>query len=395
MCGRSISSGGLSPAKIVKGTRQERVVPYNSPATLQAYVDGLGLQTVINHETGRPTTGKKARAQWVRRQPEFATLGALKQQVTLRNNFAKTSLLAQPRMYFNLKIHGTSEGRLSSSGRRRGIDLNIQNQPKEFRVIYVPDQDGWGFVSLDLAQGENFLTTWIAQDWERWERLQDPDYDEHSALAQAIFGHPVTKALAKRDPQIDAERQIGKKINHGRNYGMGARKQLEELVTLGYDHFRETDVREFIEIWKKMNARTAAWQQETIEIVKRQGYLRNAFGRVRWMGGRSSATEALAFLPASTLADTVLRMMIAHYPERYARAIAANEIETALPICEGWRLAIQVHDELALQGPWDGHEEQARRTGLIMTQSWKALGGFRFRVDVKGSQRSWGECKGL
>lgn len=395
ICGKVLSPGSMAPAKILKGTTQVKVVPYNSPPKVQAYVDSLGLKTVLDHKTKRPTTGKKARGIWAKDHPEFVVLGVLKQQITLRNNFAKECLLGQERMYFNLKVHGTAEGRLSSSGRRKGIDLNIQNQPEHFRIIYVPDHPGWGFLNLDVTQGENFLTTWLAKDWERWERLQDPEYDEHGDLASRIFGRPVTKALAKHDEEVNALRQIGKKINHGRNYGMGVKKQQEELISQGFDHFTQADVKEFIAIWQAMNKRTAEWQKETIEIAQRQGYLKNPFGRIRWFTSHNLATQALAFLPASTLADMVLRMMICHYPQYFMKEIEANQMSIFHPLCDDWVLSIQVHDSLVPQGPWETHLEQAERSHRIMTQPWPQLDGFQFRVDIKGGTKSWGEGKSL
>lgn len=392
VCEKIWESGGLQEAKILKSTRWERVVPYNSPPRVAAYVERCGLKEVIDRKTGNRTTGKRARGVWAKDHPEFTLLGELKQQRTLRTNFAKDSLLSQERMYFNLKVHGTSEGRLSSSGQRRGIDLNIQNQPPMFRTVYIPDQDGWGFVNGDLVQGENWLTTWLAKDWERWERIQQKGYCEHSDLASRVFNRVITKEMAKADPAVDALRQIGKKINHGRNYGMGIRKQLEELISQGYDHFTYADVKEFIEIWKKMNARTAVWQQETIETAERQGFLRNPFGRCRWFSSKAIATEALAFLPASTLADCVLRMMIAHYPGQFQREIDANQTGVYHPICPEWHMTIQVHDSIVLQGPWNLHEEQEERTEQIMTQPFPQLDGFRFRADFKSSPVSWGDC---
>jgi len=394
-CSKYVESGKMSLAKILKGTRQIRVVPYNSPPRVAAYVKSCNLKEIIDRKTGNRTTGSRARGQWAKKHPEFTLLGALKEQITLRNNFAKDSLLGLDRMFFNLKVHGTSEGRLSSSGRRRGVDLNIQNQPEEFRVIYVPEREGWGFLNLDISQGENWLTAWIAQDQERLERLQDPSYDEHGELASRIFNTPVSSVLAKSDPAINALRQIGKKINHGRNYGMGVRKQLEELLAQGYDTYTEADIKEFIEIWKNLNKRTAEWQRETILLAERQGYLRNAFGRVRWFTSHSLATESLAFLPASTLADCVLRMMIAHYPEQFQTELESEKVGVYHSIQEEWLMSIQVHDSIVLQGPWGTHQEQLERSKQIMTQPWSQLGGFAFRVDVKGGTESWGDVKKL
>jgi uracil-DNA glycosylase family 4 len=390
-CTKPFLAGKLAIAKIVKGTREEIVNPYNSPKMIQEYVKALELKEVFDRKTKKVTTGKKARRVWAKSHPEFTLLGGLKGKITLRNNFAKDSLLNEERMYFNLKVHGTAEGRLSSTGQREGVDLNIQNQPSQFKIIYTPDKKEFGFLSLDIVQGENMLTTWFAKDWPRWERLQQPGYNEHADLATRIFNLPV----AKGDPATKPFYDVGKIFNHSKNYGAGVRKQTEILAEHGYDHYTTEDLKDFNAIWEEMNKGTSLWQKEVIGLATQQGYLRNPFGRVRWFSSRDLGSKALAFLPASTLADMVLRMMIAHHPEEPHCAAALDKLgmATYMPLVEGWYLSIQVHDELVFQGPWKDHLEQASRSTMIMSQPWKELEGFRFGVDLKGSQKSWGECK--
>lgn len=391
-CGKVLIPGKMELAKIVKGTKQVRIAPYNSPPSVEVYTKSLKLRQIINRKTGNSTTGKQARGIWAKDHPEFVTLGALKQQVTLRNNFAKQSLLGLDRMFFNLKVHGTSEGRLSSTGQRKGIDVNIQNQPESFRVIYIPDKPDWGFVNIDISQGESWLTCWLAEDWARWEKLQSDGYDEHSELASAIFNRSINKAACKADPSLNAFRQIGKKTNHASSYGMGWKKFFEVLSSEGYDQFTAADCKEFLATWARLNPGTVAWQKRTVETMQRQGYLRNPFGRVRWFSSRDAGTQCLAFLPASTLADCMLRQMIAHYPGEFYPQIVANNTSVFHPLVDEWIMSIQVHDSLVLQGPWLTRSEQIERSTQIMTAPFPELNGFAFRVDVKSSQKSWGDA---
>ncbi len=409
-CGKPMMPGKMELAKILKSTRMQRVVPYNSPTAVAAYAKGLQLAEVIDRKSGRVTTGKGARGIWAREHPEFTLLGQLKQQVTLRNNFAKDSLLGLDRMFFNLKVHGTNEGRLSCSGRRRGIDLNVQNQPREFRGIYIPEREDWGFINIDISQGESWLTCWLAEDWARWEKLQTPGYDEHSELASAIFGKTVTKAHTspkfwhKAHPEWsdaqceseslvwDAYRQVGKKTNHASSYGMGYKTYHQQLVTAGYTEYRESDTKEFLEAWKRLNPGTVEWQKRTVQTVQKQGWLRNPFGRVRWFTSRDAGTQCLAFLPASSLADMMLRIMIAHYPSKFQRELIENNTPIYHDLTPEWIMSIMVHDSLVLQGPWITREEQIDRSSQIMTQPWAELNNFAFKVDVKSSQTSWGDC---
>lgn len=388
-CGRTVLPGALTLAKTIKVPGTERIVPWNSSTQVMAYATQRGLKAILHGKSGNATADKNARKVWGRTHSEFTIVDNLKHLSTLRNSFAKPGLLETERVYFNLLVHGTAEGRLSSSGRRRGVDPNIQNQPKEIRYIFIPDHNDWGILSADLKQGENMLTAWLAKDWPRWERLNTPGYDEHGDYATNFFGKPCFKGT-----EGEPLRKVGKIINHMLNYGASWKKLMEVLALQGF-FYSTADCKEAIAIWQKHNAGTSKWQKQTIEIAQTQSYLANAFGRKRWFQGRDFATKALAFLPASTLADTVLRMMIALYPARFAKELTELRVGRVGQYPDGWRLSIQVHDELASQGPHGLRYEAAQVVTDVMTQPWPELDGFHFGVDVSYSQSSWGECKPL
>lgn len=382
ICGRE-TTVRLSAVKRIKVPSTKRIVPWNSGPQVMAYAKSLGAPTVPHAKTGQPSSDKRARRVWGREYPEFTRVDSLKKLVTQRQSFAKEALQEIERVFFRLSVTGTSEGRLACSG-VYPANLNLQNQPKAIRKIFIPDQEGYGILSHDIVQGENMLTAWLAKDWERWERLNTPGFDEHSYMASRFFNTPVGPDDPLRKP--------GKVINHGRNYGLGERKTQDYLALEGFN-FTISDIREMIAIWKKENRRTAEWQQETIHLAQRQSYLENSFGRRRWFQGRDFATKALAFLPASTLADMVLRMMIAHYPSKFGAEIMALRLGVVADLVDAWRMALQVHDDLMFIGPHETHEEMGRRTIAIMTQPWPELDNFHFRVETKYSTTNWGDAK--
>jgi len=385
LCGTRVFPGKMVQLKRIKVPGVKRIVPWNSTARVIAYAKSIGCKEVAHAKTGNSSGDKRARRIWGREHTEFTIVDTLKKLVTQRNGFAKEALQGLDRVHFRLAVTGTSEGRLSCSG-VYPANLNLQNQPKAIRKIFIPDQEGYGILSHDIVQGENMLTAWLAKDWERWERLNTPGFDEHSYMASRFFNTTV----GAEDPL----RKPGKVINHGRNYGLGERKTQDYLAAEGFS-FSIHDIREMIEIWKKENRRTAEWQQETVRLAQKQSYLDNPFGRRRWFQGRDFATKALAFLPASTLADMVLRMMIAHYPSRFGTEIFALGISVVADLVPAWRMALQVHDDLVFIGPDETHQEMARRTIGVMTQEWKELDGFHFRVESKYSTSSWGDSKVL
>ena len=391
-----VFSPKLAQRKRIKVPGVEIVKPWNSSPQVMAYARSLGLKINVKRERGTESADVNARKVWGRTNPEFRIIDRLKDLGTERNNFAKQSILGIDRLFFNLNVHGTSEGRFSSSGKREGVDPNIQNQPKSIRKIYIPDQPEWSFIELDYASGENMLTAFLARDMERLERLRTPGYSEHLELTRKIFNLPsITKAEATEygPDKLDLY-DIGKHINHGSNYGMTYIKLKEYLEMNGF-FYSDKDCKEFMAAGKALNPRTAKWQLETIECARRDGFLRNPFGRMLWFSTRDIATKSLAFLPASTLADIIIRAMIGHYPQRFPNECAALGLSVTGSIVSDWLMSIQVHDSLVLQGPHEFQLDQARRSKAIMEQPWKELDGFALGVEVKTGLPggSWGSLK--
>jgi DNA polymerase I-like protein with 3'-5' exonuclease and polymerase domains/uracil-DNA glycosylase len=384
VCGRELKPKKLVAIKRIKVPSTKRIVPWNSTPMVLKYAQDRGLKPVQHLKTGADTADKRARKIWGRTETEFTIVDQLKKLNTLKNSFAKPGLLQTERIFFRLAVTGTSEGRLSAAGQRRGIDPNIQNQPKDIRKIYIPDSPAHCFVKSDVIQGENMLTAHLAKDYERLERLNTAGYNEHCHMGKLFFNTDVDK----KNPLYRG----AKIINHGRNYGLGQKTTQEYLAAEGF-YYAISDIREMFEIWKKINARTAQWQRETVEIAQKQGYLQNPFGRRRWFQGRDFATKALAFLPASTLADVVFRMMIALCPEReeFSEIWPELNLSVVASMPEGYRLAIQVHDEICLHGPKATWQEAAHALQAVMTQPWKELDGFSLRCDMEYCPDSWGE----
>lgn len=395
-CGRDLSRPAkFALIKRIKVPSSERIRPWNSSAKVLAYARERKLKMYVNRKTSSVAADVNSRKNWGRTHAEFRIIDALKDRQTELSNFAKQEMERVDRLFFNLLVHGTSEGRFSSSGQRDGIDPNIQNQPKSIRKIYIPDHADYSLIELDYAGGENTLTAYLAKDHERLERLRQPGYSEHLELCKAIFNLPAstTKKQASDYEGKDLY-TVAKSINHGSNYGMTYVKLGEELEAEGY-FYTVADCKEFIAAGKRLNPRTAEWQAETIALAQRDGYLRNPFGRMRWFSSRNTPTQALAFLPASSLADIIIRAMIAHYPEQFAKECEELKLVKTGALMPGAFLNIQVHDSLVLQGPHEVMRAQAERSAALMCQPWQALDGFSLAVECKmgAPGASWGELQ--
>lgn len=417
-CGKILEAGKLGTLKRIKVPGTKLIIPWNSSQQVTKYAKSVGLKPRFDRKRGSEAADSLARKGWSKSNPEFKIVDRLKEFSTLRNNFAKEDLTRVQRMFFNLLVHGTAEGRFASSGKRRGIDLNIQNQPATFRRIYIPDTPNNAFAELDYSGGENWLTAFLANDTERLARLAQPGYSEHLHLAQTLFGlSPNTskneaKAWCRNcgttTGEVDGEPgpcsicshlgqdlyDVAKHVNHGGNYGMTYVKQKEYCDALEC-YFSEAEHKNFIKLREAMNPGTTLWQAQTIALAKRDGFLRNPFGRMRWFSSRFGSTQALAFLPASTLADIIIRAMIAHYPSRFPKECEALGLKLTKDLLPGCDIRIQVHDSLVLHGPADVLKDQLPITKALMEQPWDELGGFRLGVEVKlgAPGASWGELE--
>lgn len=388
-CGAIKESGKLVKAKIVKVPSTEIVVPWRSQQKILAYADSKGIKPEYDRKTGNRSANKFVRAKWSKVHGEFGLINEITRHDTVRTNFARESLAEISRMHFRTNVVGTREGRTSASGSRRGIDLNIQQQPTSVKRLYLPDQPGYGLVQADWKSAENFLTAWFAKDWERIKRLQTPGYDEHSELASEFFQCEVVND--KEHPNYYL-RKAGKIGNHTLNYGGGWKTLAQTLGDAGY-FYPDREIKALVELWREKNKFVYEWQRRTGALAQQQNYLENPFGRRLWFQSRDFYTKALAFLPASTLADMKIRCCIALYPEHFGDELLKLPVKTVFRMPESWRLVAEIHDSIITTGPDETSKDMAIGLKAVMSQEWPELDGFSIAVDVEHSNTNWYEMK--
>ena len=392
------------PVKFVLVEASETIVPWRSPDTLGDWLyETLGLPEQLNPKSQRRTSDKTALAKLESRlakgRMNFSTrrerldadqiagwiraVQKLRKLDELLTTFCKAELLEVERVYPHFNVHGTSSGRLSSS------EPNLQNIPESARYIYVPSHPTWRFLEVDFSQLENRLTAWFAGDQARLLRLAQEGFSEHRWLAAEFFQIPYAEVA--KDNDKDAPYGKAKRIGHGTNYGMGAKK-----ISLLYD-MDLGEVKKLLDQWKVLNAPTVAWQLRTAALAKEQGYLVNPFGRKRWFYTDSYYTESLSFLPQSTGADIMHRAAIGLLYNRLGLQLeqVSQYIHVLAPLPEPARLVLQVHDSFLFEMPGEMLDEVAQAVSRVMIQPWPELGGISIPIDFKAGQPrdSWGELE--
>lgn len=208
------------------------------------------------------------------------------------------------------------------TGRMSCRSPNLQ-QVKKWLKQYIIARKGMRFVSADYSQIEYRVFA---------------DYAGNQTLLDAYLNDAATDFHARMAELVDCDRRDAKVLNFGVLYGMGFRKFIKTLSMLRPD----LPPRER-EAWARMiynrfhstipEMRTLAKRAET--TARRRGFVFNKAGRRRNLEDWH-CRKALNSLVQGTAADIVKERMV-----------AGVELEREF----GYRLVLQVHDELLYEVP--------------------------------------------
>ncbi|MEP0746183.1 DNA polymerase I [Trichocoleus sp. AS-A1] len=298
-------------------------------------------------------------------------------------------LLIRPdtqRVHTNFNQTGTTTGRLSSS------NPNLQNIPirtafsRRIRKGFVPET-GWLLVAADYSQIELRILAHLSQEPVLIEAYQQNE-DIHSVTA---------RLLLEKDTVTSEERRLGKIINFGVIYGMGAQRFAREAGV------KATEGRLFIDRFNERYRKVF----EYLERVKREaiahGYVQTILGRRRYFNFEGGSLRKLQGSNPDEInldklrnlgqADAGSLRAAANAPIQGSSAdiikIAMDKLHKVLQNYQA-RLLLQVHDELVLEVPpseWEELQPQIRSTMENAVSLSVPL-----KVDVRAGQ-NWMETK--
>lgn len=215
------------------------------------------------------------------------------------------------------------------------------------REIFVADE-GEVIITCDASQVDMRSIAGHCQDVNYIAMFQ-PGQDAHKMIAMQVFGSPDF-------------RQAAKAIGHGWNYGLGARKMIEN----GLD---PELVRTFMSGMTERFPRLIEWREEIREQGGRGELLDNGFGRMMRCDPHFAYTVAPALMGQGGARDLVFDSML-RLPESY------------------WKyLRTFVHDEIVMSVPEDRAEEVMARVKDAFTTVWR---GVPILADTTGPCLNWG-----
>ena len=250
--------------------------------------------------------------------------------------------LKDGRIHTQYNIEGTGTGRLSSE------NPNLQNIPKDYRGVYIGDNEDSILISGDYSQLELWTIAVIGDCKVLYEALSNGT-DIHGTVEQAIDDYLPLKLKDRR-------RLIAKLLVFGTIYGMGP-------TTIARD-FKVT--KEVAATWQNMLFGVYPGLKEYQEARKvdwsDRGYVTTPWGRKRYIQTVPQALNAPVQSSASDITLSSLNECYYNY---------------------NLDIRLQVHDEILIHTPLKDWEENARKLKEAMERPIKEMNGQSFPAHLK------------
>jgi len=263
---------------------------------------------------------------------------------------------------------GTSTGRIASK------EPNLQNIPqestlaKDVRSIFEAEKN-FTLVSFDYSQLELRLLAHLAQEHNLLEAFQN-NVDIHQLTASKILKIPLQKVSPK-------ERRLGKTLNFGMIYGMGAKSlALTAGIPLG-------EAKKFIQEYFETFPQIKAWQENIKKTIYEKGVIENIFGRKRWFFDfyhpkiKAENERAAINMPVQSLGADILKKCMIKIYQKYQ---SLKKLDRA-------RMILTIHDELIFEIQNDILKNTILEIKEIMENTEKL--SVPLKVDIKTGP-NWG-----
>ena len=262
------------------------------------------------------------------------------------------------RVHTTFNQTGTATGRLSSS------DPNLQNIPirselgRLIRGAFVPDE-GNLLISADYSQVELRILAHLAEDEVLMNAFRAGE-DIHDRTAREVFSEEELRNRSEC-------RRRAKVINFGIVYGLSA---FGLGQTLGIPREK---AQEFIDAYFQRYRGVRTWQESTLAEVRKTGYTRTLFGRIRPIPDINSKDFNLRNFAERTAINSPIQGTAADIAKIAMIRIRKALQEKGLSA----KIILQVHDELVFEVP----EAEVEKTKMVVKENME--GAARLRVPLK------------
>jgi DNA polymerase-1 len=363
MCGQLL-------AEVYKHAGREFNV--GSPIQLaQVLYDDLKLPVLRRNKTG-PSTDQEVLEKLTEQHPLPGAIMEYRAVAKLKSTYLDTL----PGMVgADGRVRTTFHQAMAATGRLSSVEPNLQNIPirtelgRQIRRAFVA-QEGWKLVSADYSQIELRILAHICGDAALVEAFSQ-GHDVHARTAAEVFGVAVEQVT-------DDQRRAAKMVNYGIAYGLSPHG-LSTRLNIPVD-----EARSIIDRYFERFAGIRKYVDETVEKVRRSGYVESLFGRRRYLPDLASRNRSVAMAAERAAINMPIQGTAADIVKR-----AMLELDQKLR--EGGRQArmlLQVHDELLFEAP----EADAQATADLARSVMSSVAQLKVPLEVDvGIGHSWAD----
>ena len=274
------------------------------------------------------------------------------------------------------RIHCSFMQTVAATGRLSCQDPNLQNIPirteegRKIREAFLPEKEGWSFLSADYSQIELRLLAHLSQDPKLLSAFQGCE-DIHKATAATVFDLPLYQVTHKM-------RAAAKAVNFGIIYGQQAYGLSKELGI----PLKEASL--FIQKYFNLYQGVRDFIEASKESVRKSGEATTMFGRKRPIpdilsknGLLRAAAERLAVnTPLQGSQADIIKMAMLKLHQELEKSQLAHMI-------------LQVHDELI----FEVRDENVSTLSQLVQTLMESITTLSVPLVVNISVgKNWGEC---
>ena len=255
---------------------------FNPNSTLQLrklMFDYLGLSpTGKKTGTGADSTDAEVLKELAEQSDVPALILDIRQKSKIKNTYLDKiipQLDRDSRLRTGFNLHGTTSGRLSSSGK-----LNMQQLPRDNPAVKgcIKAAPSHKIVAMDLTTAEVYVAAKLADDQALMDVFKSGG-NFHSTIAKTVFKLPCeVEDVAEL---YGDKRQAAKAVTFGIMYGAGPAKISEQVTKDSGKYFSKQEASEVINDYFKTFHKLRKWIDENQKFIQQNGFIYSFFGRKR------------------------------------------------------------------------------------------------------------------
>jgi len=215
----------------------------------------------------------------------------IRQKVKIKNTYLDKiipNLDIDNRLRTNFNLHGTTSGRLSSSGK-----LNMQQLPRDNPTVKgcIKAKKGHKIVAMDLTTAEVYCAAVLAKDIGL-QNVFKSGGNFHSTIAKQVFRLPCE--VEQVAELYGDKRQQAKAVTFGIMYGAGPKKISEQVTKDSGSVFTMQEAQYVIKDYFEAFPKLREWLNNMQKFIQANGFIYSHFGRKRRLPNVFSSDKGIA-----------------------------------------------------------------------------------------------------